>query len=117
MAMLSFEVKQHLTGHIKPLVRMQMQAWFQQHKLQHQSCRKKHNSETQRTVTTQMRKTYKRTEHARWDDLQLQNKIKQRHAANLTFNFQAYILDFTVSRWRECQSVHFNSMNSTSGIQ
>lgn len=79
MATLTFEVKQHLTGRIRPLVRMQMQAWFQQHKLQHQSCPKKHNYETQGTVTTQIRKTYnqRRAEHAQWDDLQLQNKTIQ----------------------------------------
>lgn len=38
MATLTFEVKQHLTGHIRPLVIMQIQAWFKQHKLCDQLC-------------------------------------------------------------------------------
>lgn len=72
MATLTFEVKQHLTGHIKPLVLMQMQAWFQHHKLQ--SPHTKHMKHS--ALTTQLRKTYneRKTFRAQWDDLQLQKK-------------------------------------------
>ena len=80
MARLTFEVKQHLTGHIQPLVVMQIQAWLKQHKLHDQSCPSKKNKKKTKKTPTQI---MKHTAHCNYT---YEENIQQCMHSGMTFD-------------------------------